>query len=136
MAPFEPPRPLTRRQTVEPLQPLDPQYMNDSVEARSQWMASAILHEEMSSLLGSASSQPNANGQQLSQSRPDAAAWQSPMEGRQGYVDRFKATIERDPQQLRAKLSAFQSATARGRAEAKDAIRDGRLDAGPGDRES
>jgi len=39
---------------------------------------------------------------------------------REEYVDRFTAKIDRDPEQLRARLAAFQSATARGRVEADD----------------
>jgi hypothetical protein len=134
-APLGPPKPLTRRRTVEPLEPLDPQYISDSVEARSDWTASAIREEGISSLFRSAPGRlaATANGQ-LPSSGPNAAR-RSPMEGRPEYVDRFKATIKRDPEQLRARLSAFQSATARGRAEAKEGGWSGQLDAGPGDQE-
>jgi hypothetical protein len=130
---FEQPKPLTRRPAAEPLVPLDPQYISDSVQARSDWMASAVVYEEMSSLLRTAPGQPDhaRNGQSSAPRAPEASAWRSPMEGREGYVDRFKATITRDPEQLRARLSAFQSATARGRAEAKDDPWRSQFDAGP-----
>ncbi|MBD8078671.1 nitrate- and nitrite sensing domain-containing protein [Cellulosimicrobium arenosum] len=121
--------PLARR-NPEPLEPLDPEYIADSVEARSDWMASAVLYEEMSTLL-----QGSNNFQEGTLADPDDGTYQparvdstttsglarrSRGSDRDGYVDRFTARIDRDPEQLRARLSAFQSATARGRVEVQD----------------
>ena len=118
------PVPLVRRQ-VPDLEPLDPEYISDSVEARSDWMASAVLYEEMSTLL-----QGSDDFQETALSGADSGTYQ-PLrveptassgltrrargQDREGYVDRFTARIDRDPEQLRARLSAFQSGTARGR---------------------
>ncbi|MFC8921017.1 nitrate- and nitrite sensing domain-containing protein [Cellulosimicrobium sp. NPDC057127] len=120
------PVPLVRRQ-VPDLEPLEDDYISDSVEARSDWMASAVLYEEMSTLLRGA-----GDFQETSLSGPDSGTYQplkveptassglarrSRGQDREGYVDRFTARIDRDPEQLRARLSAFQSGTARGRVE-------------------
>ena len=104
--------------------------MSDSVEARSDWMASAVLYEEMSTLLrGSTDFQettladPNDGTYQplkVESAPPAGLVRRSRGESRDGYVDRFTARIDRDPEQLRARLSAFQSATARGRVEGQD----------------
>uniref|UniRef100_UPI000ADBB8E1 hypothetical protein n=1 Tax=Cellulosimicrobium cellulans TaxID=1710 RepID=UPI000ADBB8E1 len=123
------PVPLVRRQ-VPDLEPLDPEYISDSVEARSDWMASAVLYEEMSTLL-----QGSDDFQETALSGADSGTYQplrveptassgltrrSRGQDREGYVDRFTARIDRDPEQLRARLSAFQSGTARGRVEGTD----------------
>jgi HAMP domain-containing protein/anti-sigma regulatory factor (Ser/Thr protein kinase) len=121
--------PLVRRPAPEPIEPLDPGYVSDSVEARSDWIASAVLYEEMSTLLRNG---PEVQGKAYA----DSAGTYSPQErsdvtssgltrrartvNREEYVDRFTAKIDRDPEQLRARLAAFQSATARGRVEADD----------------
>lgn len=100
----------------------------DTVEARSEWIASAVLYEEMSSLLrrgilpqapaadDATTYQPRAvvtsDGAGLAR-RSRAAEGESPAE-------RFTARIERDPEQLRSRLSAFQTATRQGRAGAED----------------
>lgn len=127
---YGPPTPLVRRQVGEAIEPLEPGYIADSVEARSDWMASAVLYEEMSTLLqGSTDFQeatladPNDGIYQPLQVDGTTAAGltrRSRGEEREGYVDRFTARIDRDPEQLRARLSAFQSATARGRVEGQD----------------
>ncbi|ARU51853.1 hypothetical protein CBR64_10490 [Cellulosimicrobium cellulans] len=127
---YGPPTPLVRRQAGEAIEPLEPGYIADSVEARSDWMASAVLYEEMSTLL-----QGSTNFQEATLADPSDGIYQ-PLtvdgtttsgltrrargEEREGYVDRFTARIDRDPEQLRARLSAFQSATARGRVEGQD----------------
>ncbi|OLT49137.1 hypothetical protein [Cellulosimicrobium sp. CUA-896] len=126
---YGPPTPLARRQVPE-LEPLDADYITDSVEARSDWMASAVLYEEMSTLLSGA-----GDFQETSLEGPDGGTYQplrveptassgltrrSRGQDREGYVDRFTARIDRDPEQLRARLSAFQSGTARGRVEGTD----------------
>jgi hypothetical protein len=118
---------LPLRSTSDPGQdPLDPQYVPDTVEARSEWMASAVLYEEMSTLLRRGVFQEeNVTANHDDQSyRPTTVTPTGAglvRRTRSGSVaqptDRFTATIERDPEQLRARLSAFQSATARGRSE-------------------
>lgn len=127
---FGAPTPLVRRQVPEAIEPLEPGYVSDSVEARSDWMASAVLYEEMSTLLrGSTDFQeatladPNDGTYQpltVESAPPAGLTRRSRGENREGYVDRFTARIDRDPEQLRARLSAFQSATARGRVEGQD----------------
>jgi signal transduction histidine kinase len=127
---YGPPTPLVRRQVGEAIEPLEPGYIADSVEARSDWMASAVLYEEMSTLL-----QGSTDFQEATLADPNDGIYQplkvdgttasglarrSRGEEREGYVDRFTARIDRDPEQLRARLSAFQSATARGRVEGQD----------------
>ncbi|MBN0039136.1 nitrate- and nitrite sensing domain-containing protein [Cellulosimicrobium cellulans] len=127
---YGPPTPLVRRQVGEAIEPLEPGYVADSVEARSDWMASAVLYEEMSTLL-----QGSTDFQEATLADPNDGIYQplkvdgttasgltrrSRGEDREGYVDRFTARIDRDPEQLRARLSAFQSATARGRVEGQD----------------
>jgi hypothetical protein len=151
----EPPEPSSRRGTasygesVLPLRattgdgdPLDPGYTApDTVEARSEWMASAVLYEEMSTLLRrgvfqeetvtptndeqtyrpTMVAEAEAGGGLVRRSRGDGSA---------APADRFTARIERDPEQLRARLSAFQTATARGRSAAASAETPS-TDAGP-----
>ncbi|MFE6234621.1 nitrate- and nitrite sensing domain-containing protein [Cellulosimicrobium sp. NPDC057862] len=128
---YGPPTPLVRRQVGEAIEPLEPGYIADSVEARSDWMASAVLYEEMSTLL-----QGSTDFQEATLADPNDGIYQPLQvdggttaagltrrargEEREGYVDRFTARIDRDPEQLRARLSAFQSATARGRVEGQD----------------
>ncbi|WP_146252117.1 sensor histidine kinase [Xylanimonas oleitrophica] len=119
--------PLRSASTDAVADPLDPQYVPDTVEARSEWMASAVLYEEMSSLLRrGVFEEESVTPTNDDTYRPLAVA---PAEGhglvrrtsraaeRVSPADRFTARIERDPEQLRSRLSAFQSATARGRAE-------------------
>ena len=121
--------PLVRRPAPGPVEPLAPGHSSDSVEARSDWIASAVVYEEMSTLLRNG---PEVQGTAYAES----SGTYSPQEGsdvtssgltrrartvnREEYVDRFTAKIDRDPEQLRARLAAFQSATARGRVEADD----------------
>ena len=128
---YGPPTPLVRRPVQDDIEPLEPGYVRDSVEARSDWMASAVLYEEMSTLL-----QGSTDFQEATLADPNDGIYQ-PLtvdattttsgltrrargQEREGYVDRFTASIDRDPEQLRARLSAFQSATARGRVEGQD----------------
>lgn len=108
--------------------PLDPEYVRDSVEARSEWTASAVLYEEMTSLLRRGAFQEDdvkendsyrpaavktevANGGLTRRTRGASGTGADPT------VERLSARIDRDPEQLRSRLSAFQSATARGRSE-------------------
>ncbi|MFJ4109407.1 ATP-binding protein [Oerskovia enterophila] len=123
------PVPLVRRPAQEQIEPLDPTYVSDSVEARSDWIASAVLYEEMSTLLRNG---PEVQGKAFAESagtyspqaQSDVTASgltrRARTVNREDYVDRFTAKIDRDPEQLRARLAAFQSATARGRVEADD----------------
>lgn len=107
---------------------LDPHYVPDTVEARSEWMASAVLYEEMSTLMqrGVFQEENVTTSNEEQTYRPTAVAPEatngltrrSRNAGQPVSADRFSARIERDPEQLRARLSAFQSATARGRSEA------------------
>ncbi|WP_369370188.1 ATP-binding protein [Promicromonospora sp. Populi] len=111
--------------------PLDPEYVRDSVEARSEWTASAVLYEEMTSLLRRGAYQEDdvkendsyrpaavstevANGGLTRRTRGASGTGADPT------VERLSARIDRDPEQLRSRLSAFQSATARGRSESVD----------------
>lgn len=126
---YGPPSPLIRRRTNESFESLDSEYTTDSVEARSDWMASAVLYEEMSSLLRSndfgdrpLDETPGAYQPVRLETGTPGLTRRARGEDRDGYVDRFTARIERDPEQLRARLAAFQSATARGRAEAEEDI--------------
>ncbi|MBE7701294.1 HAMP domain-containing protein [Oerskovia sp. Sa1BUA8] len=121
--------PLVRRPAQEPLEPLEQGYVSDSVEARSDWIASAVLYEEMSTLLRNGpevqgKAYADAAGTYSPQARTDVTASgltrRARTVNREEYVDRFTAKIDRDPEQLRARLAAFQSATARGRVEADD----------------
>ncbi|MHA7134721.1 sensor histidine kinase [Oerskovia turbata] len=121
--------PLVRRPAAESIEPLDPGYVSDSVEARSDWIASAVLYEEMSTLLRNGPDvQGRAYGESAGTYRPQEPSdvttsgltRRARTVNREEYVDRFTAKIDRDPEQLRARLAAFQSATARGRVEADD----------------
>jgi HAMP domain-containing protein len=111
--------------------PLDPEYVRDSVEARSEWTASAVLYEEMTSLLRRGAFQEDdvkendsyrpatvntevANAGLTRRTRGASGTGADPA------VERLSARIDRDPEQLRSRLSAFQSATARGRSESVD----------------
>ncbi|WP_344248464.1 sensor histidine kinase [Isoptericola hypogeus] len=108
--------------------PLDPHFVPDTVEARSEWMASAVLYEEMSTLLQRGVFQEgNVTSTNDEQTYRPAAVAPSGGSGltrrtragdQSASADRFTARIERDPEQLRARLSAFQSATSRGRTDA------------------
>ena len=110
--------------------PLDPYAIPDTVEARSEWMASAVLYEEMSSLLrrGVFEEKGVTPTHDDDTYRPTSAAPAQPSGlARRGTAptvnpatDRFTARIERDPEQLRSRLSAFQSATSRGRVVSND----------------
>jgi signal transduction histidine kinase len=125
---------LPLRSSIDALAgPLDPYAIPDTLEARSEWMASAVLYEEMSALLrrGVFAEQAAA----LSAGSSDEAAYRPVLAGsdapgllRRGSsthgasgdsgstvnpaTDRFTARIERDPEQVRSRFSAFQSATA------------------------
>jgi hypothetical protein len=137
----EPPEPSSRRgassygESVLPLRattgdgdPLDPSSAGpDTVEARSEWMASAVLYEEMSTLLRRGVFQeenvtPTNDEQTYRPTRVAEAGGglvrRSRGDGSIAPDERFTARIERDPEQLRARLSAFQTATARGRSAA------------------
>ncbi len=104
----------------------------DSVEARSEWMASAVLYEEMSSLLErgvfqegnvtSTNDEPTYHPATLATEGRTGLARRARGSESTGATDHFAVRIDRDPEQLRARLSAFQSATSRGRTDA-DAVR-------------
>ncbi|WP_425955365.1 ATP-binding protein [Xylanimonas sp. McL0601] len=121
---------LPLRAAADPLaDPLDPYAIPDTVEARSEWMASAVLYEEMSSLLRRGVFEEQRVTPTLDDAyRPESAAPAEPsgLVRRTSRptvnpaVDRFTARIERDPEQLRSRLSAFQSATSRGRSMGED----------------
>jgi hypothetical protein len=108
--------------------PLDPEYVRDSVEARSEWTASAVLYEEMTSLLRRGAFQED-DVKENDSYRPAAVNTEvvgggltrrtrgASGTGADPTVERLSARIDRDPEQLRSRLSAFQSATARGRSE-------------------
>ncbi|MFD6141884.1 ATP-binding protein [Promicromonospora sp. NPDC060271] len=108
--------------------PLDPEYVRDSVEARSEWTASAVLYEEMTSLLRRGAFQED-DVKETDSYRPAAVNTEvvgggltrrtrgASGTGADPTVERLSARIDRDPEQLRSRLSAFQSATARGRSE-------------------
>jgi HAMP domain-containing protein/anti-sigma regulatory factor (Ser/Thr protein kinase) len=111
--------------------PLDPEYVRDSVEARSEWTASAVLYEEMTSLLRRGAFQED-DVKENDSYRPAAVKTEvvgggltrrtrgASGTGADPTVERLSARIDRDPEQLRSRLSAFQSATARGRSESVD----------------
>jgi hypothetical protein len=100
----------------------------DSVEARSEWMASAVLYEEMSSLLQrgvfeegnvtSTNDEPTYRPASVAAGAGTGLTRRSRMAGPPDTSEGPVVRIERDPEQLRARLSAFQSATSRGRSDA------------------
>jgi len=106
--------------------PLDPHFVPDTVEARSEWMASAVLYEEMSTMLQRGVFQEgNVTSTNEQTYRPTTVANEAAGLARRqragestASTERFTARIERDPEQLRSRLSAFQSATSRGRNDA------------------
>ncbi|MFI2104130.1 ATP-binding protein [Isoptericola sp. NPDC019693] len=106
--------------------PLDPHFVPDTVEARSEWMASAVLYEEMSTMLQRGVFQEgNVTSTNEQTYRPTTVANEAGGLARRqragestASTERFTARIERDPEQLRSRLSAFQSATSRGRNDA------------------
>ncbi|MEU2202457.1 ATP-binding protein [Isoptericola sp. NPDC019482] len=106
--------------------PLDPHFVPDTVEARSEWMASAVLYEEMSTMLQRGVFQEgNVTSTNEQTYRPTTVAGEAGGLARRqragestASTERFTARIERDPEQLRSRLSAFQSATSRGRNDA------------------
>ena len=112
--------------------PLDPEYGRDSVEARSEWTASAVLYEEMTSLLRRGAYQED-DVKENDSYRPAAVSTEAAHSGLtrrtrgasgtgvDPAVERLSARIDRDPEQLRSRLSAFQSATVRGRSASLDA---------------
>ncbi len=121
---YGPPSPLRRRPLPEPLEPLDPGYISDSVEAHSEWVASAVLRDEVSQLLRNGPDfgrSPGAEGigsYEPVRMETGAGLTRRARGDRADFAEHFTARIERDPDQLRARLAAFQNATARGRAEA------------------
>jgi signal transduction histidine kinase len=100
----------------------------DTVEARSEWIASAVLYEEMSSLLRRGILPQASAAQDDTTYQPRAVATNdgSGLTRRSRAADagdqaeRFTARIERDPEQLRSRLSAFQTATRQVRSGADD----------------
>ncbi|WP_170044686.1 sensor histidine kinase [Luteimicrobium subarcticum] len=104
--------------------PLDPAYTVDPVAAKSEWLASAVLYEEMTSLLRTSPS--------LADAPPTGATYQPMVEVGSGpsltrRARREQASeppagtsdgIDRDAEVLRERLRAFQSATQRAREEA------------------
>lgn len=128
------PAPLTKRAAGtdgDGKDPLDPEYVRDSVEARSEWTASAVLYEEMTSLLRRGAFQED-DVKENDSYRPASVSTEgvgggltrrtrgASGTGADPTVERLSARIDRDPEQLRSRLSAFQSATARGRSESAD----------------
>ncbi|MFP3714441.1 nitrate- and nitrite sensing domain-containing protein [Puerhibacterium sp. TATVAM-FAB25] len=96
----------------------------DTVEARSEWIASAVLYEEMSTLLRRGilpQASPAAEDAATYQPRAVAVTDGSGLARRdrttqaEDQNERFTARIQRDPEQLRSRLSAFQSATRQAR---------------------
>ena len=107
--------------------PLDPHFVPDTVEARSEWMASAVLYEEMSTMLqrgvfqeGNVTSTNDEQTYRPTTVAPEAGSLARRQRAGESTAstERFTARIERDPEQLRSRLSAFQSATSRGRNDA------------------
>ncbi|WP_170062691.1 sensor histidine kinase [Sediminihabitans luteus] len=125
-AAWNPPAPLQRRTPQEQALevPIDPDYIHDSVEARSEWMASAVLYEEMTALMranergdGPLSSSAHEEYRPQVEYSQDANLRRRGGRPQAAPAGPFSAQIERDPEQLRSRLSAFQSGMSRGRAE-------------------
>ncbi|MBO0609567.1 ATP-binding protein [Myceligenerans salitolerans] len=128
------PASLTRRSPgsdSDGTNPLDREYVRDSVEARSEWVASATLYEEMTSLLNRGAYQEDDVSDSYRPETVSTVSGEAPAgltrrtrgasgTGADPAVEKHSARIERDPEQLRSRLSAFQSATVRGRDEAVD----------------
>ncbi|WP_170176923.1 ATP-binding protein [Myceligenerans xiligouense] len=128
------PASLTRRtpgSDSDGTDPLDREYVRDSVEARSEWVASATLYEEMTSLLNRGAYQEDDVSDSYRPETVSTISGGTPAgltrrtrgasgTGADPAVEKHSARIDRDPEQLRSRLSAFQSATVRGRDEAVD----------------
>ncbi|MFC8732215.1 ATP-binding protein [Luteimicrobium sp. NPDC057192] len=114
---------LTGR-TLRPrsLDPLDPEYVVDPVTAKSEWLASSVLYEEMTTLLRTNSFDPAPTGATYQPvvelttgpTLTRRARRQQESTGQQSANDR----IDRDAEVLRERLRAFQSATRRAREDA------------------
>ncbi|WP_158614030.1 sensor histidine kinase [Cellulomonas sp. PhB143] len=102
--------------------PYDDGAVHDSVEARSEWLASAVLYEEMTSLLRSSNDfqEPafavsEGTGYQPTTTVSGSALRRRGQQEEAPPAPDAGARITRDPAQLRTRLSAFQAGTARGR---------------------
>ena len=104
------------------LDPLDAEYVVDPVTAKSEWLASAVLYEEMTTLLRTSSFDPAPTGATYQPvvdlttgpTLTRRARRQQESTGQQSANDR----IDRDAEVLRERLRAFQSATRRAREDA------------------
>jgi len=104
------------------LDPLDTEYVVDPVTAKSEWLASAVLYEEMTTLLRTNSFDPAPTGATYQPvvelttgpTLTRRARRQQESTGQQSANDR----IDRDAEVLRERLRAFQSATRRAREDA------------------
>ncbi|GMA23386.1 hypothetical protein GCM10025864_11450 [Luteimicrobium album] len=104
------------------LDPLDPEYVVDPVTAKSEWLASSVLYEEMTTLLRTNSFDPAPTGATYQPvvelttgpTLTRRARRQQESSGQQSASDR----IDRDAEVLRERLRAFQSATRRAREDA------------------
>lgn len=106
-------------------QPVSESHVHDSVEARSEWLASAVLYEEMTALLRSGGDDDPFQRDAEEQYRPATTSYGDGLQPRRrpsGPVaqDGPAATIDRDPEEMRTRLSAFQSGLSRGRQAATD----------------
>ncbi|SDS06109.1 Signal transduction histidine kinase [Paraoerskovia marina] len=93
---------------------------HDSVEARSEWLASAVLYEEMTSLLRSGGEDDPFQRDAEEQYQPASMSFGDGLAPRRRSSappanDGPTATIDRDPEEMRTRLSAFQSGISRGR---------------------
>jgi hypothetical protein len=101
---------------------LDPEYVVDPVTAKSEWLASAVLYEEMTTLLRTNTFDPAPTGATYQPvvelttgpTLTRRARRQQESPGQQSANDR----IDRDAEVLRERLRAFQSATRRAREDA------------------
>jgi signal transduction histidine kinase len=116
--------PSAGRLAGEPAVPDAAEETPDTVEARSEWIASAVLYEEMSTLLrrgilpqASAAAEDTTTYQPRAVAVTDGAglARRGRTVQAEDQTERFTARIQRDPEQLRSRLSAFQSATRQAR---------------------
>ncbi|BDZ42357.1 hypothetical protein GCM10025865_16560 [Paraoerskovia sediminicola] len=117
-------------------QPIDEGYIRDSIETRSQWLASAVLYEEMTSLLASGNDFESEEfaGPADGAYQPTVEASGASLTRRGGDGQDSGASSPapedasvRDAEALRARFSAYQAGTARGR----DATQRGSRAGGP-----
>lgn len=113
------------------LDPLDPEYTLDPEAARSEWLASAVVYEEMTSLLrspgpvGTGGAEPSYEPASVDLGAANGLTRRARRQRASDEGGRHAAQIERDAEVLRERLRSFQSSTRRGREDGAAAGPDG-----------